>query len=90
MESLDELGSSLAASFDPAANAWVALSGSRGVMEVPLDTDWQEVPRDALPAQAPPHIPPSGQAMIRTCWAPLSMPCSACGVYSAHQAWQPH
>ena len=69
MESLDSVGSSLAATFDPANNAWVALSASKGIVKVPIDTDWQEVPRDALPGQASLTAVPSGQAMVQIYWA---------------------
>ena len=64
MESLDSIGSSLAASFEPAANAWVALSASRGIVKAPIDADWQEVPRDALPMQSSLTAAPSGQTMV--------------------------
>ena len=63
MDSLYEAGSSLAASFDPASDAWLALNPSSGVVEVPVDTDWQEVPRDVLPMQASLASGPSGEAM---------------------------
>ena len=89
VESLDDAGSSLAASFDPAANAWVALSATRGVVEVRVDTDWQEVPRDALPGPASPAAAPSGQARICPCicWGASSMVCSHCVTLQCqHQA----
>ena len=80
MESLDEAGSSLAASFDPAANAWVALSATRGVVELRVDTDWQEVPRGVLAEQASLAAAPSGQARSAPCifWGAASMVCSHC------------
>ena len=61
MEALGEAGNSLAASFDPAANAWLALSPARGLVEIPVDTDWQDVPRDVLPLQASLTSAPSGE-----------------------------
>ena len=63
MDSLCEAGSSLAASFDPASNAWLALNPNSGVVEVPVDTDWQEVPRDVLAMQEINASGPSGEAM---------------------------
>ncbi len=69
VESLDSVGSSLAASFEPAANAWVALSASRGIVQVSIDTEWQEVPRGAPPAQSSLTAAHSGQAMVQIYWS---------------------
>ena len=84
VEPLDDAGSSLAASFDLAANAWVALSATKGVVEVPVDADWQEVPRDVPRTQAPLAAAPPGQALLclicRCCWSATCMACSRCAV----------
>ena len=60
LEALEEAGSSLAASFDPAASAWLALSPAKGVVEIPVDADWQDIQDDALSAQPSAAAPPSG------------------------------
>ena len=60
LEVLEEAGSSLAASFDPAASAWLALSPAKGVVEIPVDADWQDIQDDALSAQPSLAAPPSG------------------------------
>ena len=60
LEALEEAGSSLAASFDPAASAWLALSPAKGVVEIPVDADWQDIQDDALSAQPALAAPPSG------------------------------